>query len=378
MVMNAGVEAGKVNGSVQEAHRINAELVAIQAARAELEIREVPLLQQVIALETFHVFGCVTITEYLERVLGYQHRTAQEKVRVARALVELPALRAALNNKQLAYWRVRELSRLATPATEAAWIDKTLDMDSRELEAFLAQHAKGDEPGKPTRADQRVKVMLELSPEYAEWWYQQRTRVAAELGEEITDDDVLASLREVDAGDAAGASAPIRTIIATCRDCKKLWQTLGGAERPADPVAVAMARCDSEHLGDVEADVPSRIRKTVSKRMRENVLARDGYRCAVPGCNARRHLDAHHLWFLSRGGPNKISNLLTLCSGHHRRLHDGQLTITGTAPHALEFTWTNPAAQARHAGIARATLAPPVDGLTDMQRLSRAIEEALS
>lgn len=394
MVMNADVSAGPAGPTgrdgtqgisavmhVHEAQRINRELLAISAAREDLELREIPLLQQASALETWTVFGCVTLNEYLERVLGYKPRTAQEKVRVARALVELPVLREALHTKQLAYWRVRELTRVATPATEAAWLEETRDLDARSFEAFIAEHAKGDEPGKPSKSNDLVKVTIRLRPETAEWWHQQRGRVAAERGERgvnVTDDDVVAALRDAAEGSAGADGPSIRTFVATCRSCHKQWQTRGGAQLPADPVTVAMAQCDSVHLGDVEADTPARVRKTVSKRMRENVLARDDHRCSVPGCRARRFLDVHHIHLKSRGGPNRASNLTVLCAGHHQRLHDGQLTITGIAPHALVFAWTNPAAQARHAPAMRTTPTPPADGLTDMQRLSRAIEEALS
>ncbi|HUS31661.1 MAG TPA: RuvA C-terminal domain-containing protein, partial [Kofleriaceae bacterium] len=37
------------------------------------------------------------------------------------------------------------------------------------------------------------------------------------------------------------------------------------------------------------------------------------------------------------GGGHEDANLLLLCGGHHRLLHDGLLTITGRAPGELTF-----------------------------------------
>jgi hypothetical protein len=48
-------------------------------------------------------------------------------------------------------------------------------------------------------------------------------------------------------------------------------------------------------------------------------FARDGYRCTVPGCTARRNLQSHHIRFRSAGGPDVAWNRTTLCAQHHQR-----------------------------------------------------------
>ncbi|HEX2688337.1 MAG TPA: hypothetical protein VHN14_17020 [Kofleriaceae bacterium] len=64
----------------------------------------------------------VSVLDYLERALGYAPRTAQDRLRVARALGTLPELTAALAGGELAFSAVRELTRVATPTTEASWL----------------------------------------------------------------------------------------------------------------------------------------------------------------------------------------------------------------------------------------------------------------
>ena len=68
------------------------------------------------------------------------------------------------------------------------------------------------------------------------------------------------------------------------------------------------------------------------------VIARDGYRCMVPGCTSRRNLQDHHVEFRSAGGSDEPDNRVTLCAFHHLRcLHAGFLRIAGRAPDELVF-----------------------------------------
>jgi hypothetical protein len=65
---------------------------------------------------------------------------------------------------------------------------------------------------------------------------------------------------------------------------------------------------------------------------------RDGFRCTVPGCTARRNLQSHHVWFRSACGPDVAWNRTTVCSYHHHRgVHAGNLAIRGRAPDGLIY-----------------------------------------
>ena len=70
---------------------------------------------------------------------------------------------------------------------------------------------------------------------------------------------------------------------------------------------------------------------------------RDGFRCTVPGCTARRNLQSHHIWFRSHCGPDVAWNRTTLCAYHHHRgvhrrgRHTGSLRIRGQAPDGLIY-----------------------------------------
>src|ERR1043166_4772749 len=101
---------------------VDRALRAIRGSRAALDAEEMHWLREAEALKIWRPLGMVSALDYLERVLGYAPRTAQDRLRVARALGNLPQLTAALAGDALTFSAVRELTRVATPATEAAWL----------------------------------------------------------------------------------------------------------------------------------------------------------------------------------------------------------------------------------------------------------------
>ncbi len=71
---------------------------------------------------------------------------------------------------------------------------------------------------------------------------------------------------------------------------------------------------------------------------RYKIYARDGWRCAVPGCSSHQNLHDHHIHFRSAGGSDDPSNRVTLCAFHHLRgVHAGLLRCTGKAPDGLRW-----------------------------------------
>ena len=67
-------------------------------------------------------------------------------------------------------------------------------------------------------------------------------------------------------------------------------------------------------------------------------FARDGFRCTVPGCTARRNLHSHHIRFRSHGGEDEPANRTALCAFHHQQgVHAGRVRSAGRAPRELVF-----------------------------------------
>src|SRR6185295_1851032 len=93
--------------------------------------------------------GYATFAEYAERLFGFAPRLVADKLRVAEGLEELPELAAALGSGDLAWSAIRELVRVATPATETEWRRAAQGRTLREVERLVSGLAPGDRPGDP-------------------------------------------------------------------------------------------------------------------------------------------------------------------------------------------------------------------------------------
>src|ERR1700753_1359693 len=90
---------------------IDLALRKLARRRAGLDAEEARWLREAERCEIWRELGMVSAIDYLERVFGYSPRAAQDRLRVARALGELPVLTDALAKGELAYSAVRELTR---------------------------------------------------------------------------------------------------------------------------------------------------------------------------------------------------------------------------------------------------------------------------
>ena len=59
--------------------------------------------------------------------------------------------------------------------------------------------------------------------------------------------------------------------------------------------------------------------------------------CRFPGCGCKNVTDVHHIVWASKQGPTKMSNLLTLCIGHHSRVHELGWKMDGDANAEVRF-----------------------------------------
>src|ERR1700760_3776715 len=145
---------------------VDRALRKLAGRRAALDAEEAHWLREAERCEIWRELGMVSALDYCERVLGYAPHTAQERLRVARALGELPVLTNALEKGQLPYSAVRELTRVSTRGTEQAWCDAARGKNLREIEALVRYNKPGDRPEDPVDPAACTQVVrLELSAE---------------------------------------------------------------------------------------------------------------------------------------------------------------------------------------------------------------------
>jgi hypothetical protein len=341
----SGIEIERgARADVQDWPSVDRQLRSLAQRRAALDVEEARLLLLARRLDVHVPLGYGTFIEYVERVLGYRPRTAQERLRVAERLEELPATRAALAAGEVSYSAVRELTRVATPATENAWLAEVRGRTMREIEHALAGRAEGDHPDDP--ADPGLeprRLPLDLTPEAYALWLEARRHLEDELGERLDDSAVITAMarRVLEPAGAPATAAtsrpPYQIALTLCPRCDRATHAAAGDVLDVHATTVEQACCDAVHLGRVDGERPAAPTLTIPARTRTAVLARDQHRCAVPGCRSTCGLELHHIQWRSRGGDHRARNLTCLCSHHHAAVHHGHLRVIGEAPHALRF-----------------------------------------
>ena len=335
---------------------------------------------------------------------GITVREAREYLRVAEDLQELPVIRAAFSRGELTYSKVRALTRVATPSSEESLLELAGVLTASQLErALRAFHRIATEDARRTHDLEYVSYHFEDDGSLY-----LRARLPAEDGTllvkalEAARERVHQRRREERAGaasaeqtsgvDTAIAAEPPRS--ARVEALLELAETSLAAtdENPVEPARLVVhvdaaalssagdgrseledgpvispetARrlgCDAEVVAQVERDgLPlsaGRRRRTVPPALRRLLEARDDHTCCFPGCERRRHLQAHHRRHWVHGGETSLGNLVLLCFHHHRLVHEGGYTIEDDRAGGLRF-------RNRHGLVCRTQPSRPPPGSVD-------------
>ncbi len=65
-------------------------------------------------------------------------------------------------------------------------------------------------------------------------------------------------------------------------------------------------------------------KRAIPASVLHKVYLRDRGKCQFKDCQETRYVQIHHRTLFAKGGKHELSNLITLCSAHHRLLHNTQ------------------------------------------------------
>ncbi len=336
---SVAIVLGRDGALWQQAHQ---ELVRLAKERAGLDFEEGRGLLRAHRLGAHIELGFAAFYEYAEHLFGYSPRLTQEKLRVAEALEALPDIAREFQSGVINFSVTRELTRVATPSTESEWLDVARGRTVREVEQLVSGHRPGSLPDDAPDSDLKRHVLrLELSGEVMATFREAMAKVRRDAGESLDDDEAILLLSRIALeGPKDPGRSSYQIALTVCERCRRGTQRGRGEFFEVGPEVVARAECDGQHIGHVDAHVgatPVRATQSIPPAMRRAVDARDGGKCRVPGCRHADFTDVHHLWLRSEFGKHHPDNLVTLCSAHHDRIHEGRLLVTGFASAELHF-----------------------------------------
>ena len=345
---------GEVPASLKELHE---SILRLAKENRHREAELLDLFRKMDAADGHRAFGCYSMVAYIELTLGVDDATAREKLRVARALKDLPDIESSHREGRLSYSQVRATTRVATPETQEHWLTLAKKLTAQELEWEVARSRRG-EP-RPRRLwmkpiDSRMtRLIVELPAEEMELIRQAIDKIRKQAEGPISDSQALvymaAETLNGNPSDGMGPS-PYQVVIHVGGDVSAEAYDAGedGAtqdwppeglvatscgQATVSPAKVEEVLCDGtvvtvRHLEDETVETTERAR-AIPAATRRAILRRDGRQCQVPGCRNRLWLDLHHRVPWWKGGEHTGSNLLTVCRRHHGELHEGRITIRG-------------------------------------------------
>ncbi|HET9769720.1 MAG TPA: DUF222 domain-containing protein [Acidimicrobiia bacterium] len=362
--------------------RLEAEICELAGHLAAGECRWLLMLSEFDRREGWTGWGLHSCAHWLSYRCGLGLQAAREKLRVGRRLEELPLIRAAFGVGELSYSKVRALCRVARAETEALLLEMARYATTAQLEQIVGTYraVTGREEGKNAndRHDNRfarwywaddgsLVISARLTPEdgavvlAALEAGREANRPEASPGPQPGGDSAESPLAEVRSADALVAMAHLalaapadagpapaeivvvdREVLTGASDEGRCH--LDGAVAIPPETARRLA-CDAsvltlvESAGGTPLDV-GRKQRTPPAALRRALRRRDGG-CRFPGCGRRRFVHAHHIVHWAAGGPTSLTNLILLCSRHHRLVHEGGYRIETPAPH--HFVFLNPA-----------------------------------
>ena len=349
--------------------KIEEEIVFLAAHLHAGEHRFLTLVAEYDRLRGWEVGGHRSCAHWLAFRTGFDLGACRERVRAARALVKLPLTSASMSRGELSFSKVRALSRVATPENEADLLDLARGCTAAQLERVVRGFKLGSRQDEVDREKERFESRsFSVFPD-EEGMYEVKGKLTPEIGAllmravEAASDalyrekgpkgvsaetsfqdaahrraDALGLIAERALAAGFGEKAPVsgtkaeryQVLLHVDADTlKEDGSGLGQSElEDGTRVSAETSRrlsCDAAvveigHARDGSVLDVGRKTRTIPPSVRRALEVRDRG-CRFPGCGLR-FTDAHHINHWADGGETALTNLLLLCSHHHRLLHE--------------------------------------------------------
>ncbi len=407
------------------------EEIATLAARIDAATYELLVLIRKFDEEEGWSCGFLTCAHWLTWRISLAPGAARERVRVARALGDLPLMSEAMSRGGLSYSKVRALTRIARPDTEEelvelgkagtaaqiermvrSWrrIDRTVeahDDELRDASSHVTTHI--DENGmfviRGCLAPEAGEVLMKALDAASDKLYAEQQEDKPPVGKVRADALALVAESALKGGLDPGSSGDRYQVVvhangeeltaqqsATADNGTHVPAGTSGARVPAGtpalpgavngawlgtsnvPVSAETARriaCDAGRVSMTHRNGQilsvGRKTRTIPPPIRRALEFRD-QGCRFPGCTSQ-HCDAHHIVHWADGGETKLSNLVLLCRRHHRLLHEGGFSVKMNNERAVQFL------DKRGRPLVHSPAPPPV-GSYPARELIRHLEDA--
>jgi len=343
-------------------HELDAELreLARSLARYELELSQLAL--QFHRANGWRQLGYANEAQYTIERLGMSRSSFMARRALALRLEKLPRVAEALGAGQIGVEAAVQVVRVATPSTEAAWVERaqrrTIKHLREEVGAGLVAVRCSGQADCPPPVDAEMAAFHEL----------EQAVVSGRIFQPQPANDA-----PIDGARPAGAARPAEPPAASRRVWRVMLSSLAAWLESGLQMSAASAQAHVSSSGKTASKGRIELRLRMSranyawwrgleaqahrwlssgtswlrflclslwKAWRHllgasvaygHIYIRDRYQCSSPVCT-RRDVTPHHLQFRSAGGSDEDENVTAVCTWCHLfGVHGGRIRAAGTA-----------------------------------------------
>lgn len=311
------------------------QLVADEAAVAQLKARQMALLEELDVRQVATADGSRSLSEWVAARLDVGPDSAKTLVRTMRRLQDRPDLQKDLATGRASYDRAEALSRISDDVGLMEWADVSQvrreaakrarvtaqDESKAADDRYMAMQPSLDESRwrfwgeldghSGTLVDKVLNEAADDQPELPDGTRGSRGwRRATALVECLTSDDAPPAQVDiiVDAGEAAPSNGEAGVMLESGSRAGR--QALGAILCDAETGVIAKAE-DGRFMDY------GRRQRTAPPALKRALLAKYGFRCGADGCDSQHRLEVHHLTPWAQGGETNQDDLVVLCWFHH-------------------------------------------------------------
>ncbi len=283
-------------------HPLHTKALSLSKTYLQTERELIKVLQEIERSDLFKTMGYTSLYDYCLKGLSLSEHQSNAFVTVSRKCTAVPELQQAIDSGILT---VSKATRILPVMDSQAcdWIEKASVLSQREIQREVARTfpdkavLENIRPVSATKAELRCGITYEMEDKL------QRVR------------QVLSTKR--------GRPVSLEESIEAMADLFL---------NKFDPIEKAKRR--EEHLPPSREVKPSSNPRNIPAAVQHQIALRDRGQCTAKQpdgrrCNNRAFLHLHHIKPVALGGQSVLDNLTTLCSAHHRMLHEPERLEVG-------------------------------------------------
>jgi hypothetical protein len=305
-----------------------------------VEAELVDVLRKIDDSKLYREYGATSLFVYATQVLKLSESVAWNFITVSRATKTAPALKEAISNGELSVSKARRITSVLalknqSEASQSLWVEKAKTLTQRELEKAVAkENPQVLVPEKASYvAEELMKLELGMSEEELKELRYVQDLICQSKQKAVSLKDALVEM--------AKFYKQHKDPVEKAKRARRLKADRHAQPTPDSSQVGHTSKTATNHEQSLVSHVvpalpeeeQSWLQETWNEELvligaaRDHAVARrDGYQCTAINpngkrCSHRRWLDVHHIKPRHQGGTDSLSNLTTLCKGHHQLHH---------------------------------------------------------